>query len=229
MVKAKEWARSLHIGQLVMLSVMVAGVSCASGLRAFVVATGADGCTEQTAYQDSVASNRARLKSSDSVLRRFDLSQAADPLFRLKALKAAKTGTDTARALAAPNIERNVVALRAQGADPKDLAVYLGVFEMLDENLARFTPDSANRQIATIHRREADSLYMAYVRETTEGEAILSKYTSHDTTRLSVAAREARSRCVRYRFELPFDLAVWLVSLTTLFAAWWWWFGGRRT
>jgi hypothetical protein len=215
-----------------MFSLLAVGVSCASGLRASFVATDADACRQQTSYQDSVALIRERLRSSDSVLRRYDLSQVEDPLFRLKHLKDAKTNTDSVHALSTPSIERKVVALRAQGGDASELDMYLGMYEMLDARPAWFTADSANRQVAAIHKLEADSLYMAYVRETNHyspDNPFAPKRYASDTMRLSRAASEASSRCLHYHFELPFDLAVWLLSLSALFVSWWWWFGGRKT
>ena len=229
MVKAKEWARSLHVGQLVMFSLVAVGVSCASGFRAFVVTTEATGCKQKTSYTDSVALIRERLRVSDSVLRRYDLSQASDPLFRLKLLKGAKTSADSARALSTPSVEPKVVALRGQGADASELDMYLGMYEMLDETPAGFTADSANRQVAAIHKLEADSLYMAHVRDSTKGDEPASRYYANDTMRLNRASSDARSSCLDYHFELPFDLAACLLSLSALFVSWWWWFGGRRT
>lgn len=84
----KQWASSLHWGQLLMLSAVLALIAGTAGLSTFLAATDRGICAAASTYSDSLRASRGRLAGIDRVLGRYDFSRADDPLVMLKRRRA---------------------------------------------------------------------------------------------------------------------------------------------
>ena len=226
MPKPMIWAERLHIGQLIMLSLLLLLGAAGGALWLLSASEDHASCTEAASFRDSLGVSIARLRSSDSVLLHFDLAEADDPLNALVHSKTTAQRADTARR--SLRILHNLIAMRAQGADGVDLRKYLVHDEHLHEGPAGLTRDSAARQLAAIHDYESDTLYVRYVIETTEGNTDKFSLLWHDTTWLKQGLANWSRRCGNSDITSPLAFITLFVPLIVLCATWWIWFGARR-
>lgn len=182
MTRSAEWVSKLHLGQIILLSLVLAASSCGVALGGLALTSKAGACGDLQSARDSLSASTSRLRETDSLLLRFDLSQRDDPLaLLLRRRRAQIEGRDTGDGASRPAIERAIVALRAQGADAGALKEYLTKVEQLAEN-GHFARDSAKSQLAALHGLEADSLYREYVRQTVRGADGTDLHWWHDTS-----------------------------------------------